>query len=71
MPILALFVEYHTSSNHKIMHNASYFIKMSWSDNVIPTANIAKISESETIVAGKFATFSLIRAKNDNEGRER
>ena len=28
MPILVLFVEFPTFSNHKITHNASYFSKM-------------------------------------------
>jgi len=27
-------------------HNASYFTKMSWKGDTIPTANLAKISET-------------------------
>ena len=46
MPILVPFVEFPTFSNHKITHNASYFTKMSWKGDAIPTANLAKISES-------------------------
>lgn len=46
MLILVLFVEFPTFSNHKITHNASYFSKMSWKGDAIPTANLAKISES-------------------------
>ena len=42
MPILVLFVEFPTFSNHKITHNASYFTKMSWKGYTIPTANLAK-----------------------------
>ena len=32
--------------NKQDEHNASYFTKMSWKGYAIPTANLAKISES-------------------------
>ena len=32
--------------NKQDEHNASYFTKMSWKGDAIPTANLAKISES-------------------------
>ena len=47
MLILVLFVEFPTFSNHKITHNASYFSKMSWKGDAIPTANLTKIFENE------------------------
>ena len=51
MLILVLFVEFPTFSNHKITHNASYFSKMSWKGDAIPTANLTKIFENEGVTA--------------------